>query len=120
MKVEVMQLFVSLASLGLGFMLYALVQFFRDTGRRSPARTRDSSLKIGRPHLGTLVRMNLTRSVGKQSSSQTQSAEWSHGNGEIQVRTTYSDGRVIPRRICASARRTVGVSGRSESASKAS
>ncbi len=113
-----MRVFLILMSLGLVFMLYVLVQFFREGKRRTSNRQHSSNPKAGNLQTGRVVSMDSTQSKRKHSSSKRRTAEWSHGNGEIQIRITYSDGRVVLRRIRASARRASGISRTPKSVSK--
>jgi hypothetical protein len=61
-----MRIFLILVTLGLAFMVYALIQFFRETKRRSSVRQRDSNWKTVGTRPGRLVRMDSMQSVRKQ------------------------------------------------------
>ena len=101
-----MWLFAILVSLGLAFMVYAPIQFSRD-GKRKPGTSQgDPNLKTGDTQPRNLVEMNSPQDISKPPSSKTRTAKWSHGNGEIEVRSVGSDGHVVLRRIRASRRRT--------------
>ncbi len=114
-----MWVFLIFVSHGLVFMLYVLVQFFREGKRRTSNRQYSSNPKAGNLRTGRVVSMDSIQSERKHSSSKRHTAEWSHGNGEIQIRITCTDGDVALDRIRASARRTSAISRRPESVSRA-
>jgi hypothetical protein len=114
-----MWFFLILVSLGFVFMLYALVQFFREGKRGTSNRQNRPNPNTWKPQTGRVVRMDSIQSAQKHSSSKRRTAEWNHGNGEIQIRIICTNGYAFLRRICASARRTSGISRRPESVSRA-
>ncbi len=81
-----MWFFLILVSLGFVFLLYAFVQFFREGKRRTSIHQHSSNPNTGKPQTGHLLRMESIQSARKHSSSKRHTAEWSHGNGEIQIR----------------------------------
>jgi len=104
-----MPLFFILVSLGLAFMLYALVQLLRDGKERPRTFQQGSRPKAGNRQTGRVVRMDSAIAERKDPFSKRRTAEWIHGNGEIQVRSISSDGHVVVRRIRASTGRTSAV-----------
>ena len=56
-----MWIFISLVSFGLAFMLYALVQFFRESKRTNGTHRQGSNSKIQGTQSGRLVTMILKR-----------------------------------------------------------
>src|SRR5882724_10985202 len=108
-----MGLFISFALLGLAFMVYALIQFSLEAKRNAGARWGNSNPKTREVELRNLIEMHLPRAVADISSYKRRTAEWSHGNGEIQVRTISNDSHVVVRRLRAGARDILDVSRRS-------
>jgi hypothetical protein len=113
-----MWFFLILVSLGLMFMLYAFVQFFREGKRTTSNHQHSSNPNTGKPQTERVAMIDSIQSARKHSSSKRHTAEWSHGNKEIQIRITCIDGRVVLRRIRTSARRTSSISRRPESVSR--
>ena len=113
-----MPLFFILVSLGLVFMLYALVQLLRDAKRRPSSFQQSSRQKTGNVRTERVVR-NSAKAGRKDSLSKRHRAEWIHGNGEIQVRSISSDGHVVVRRIRASTRRASPIASKPGSISNA-
>jgi hypothetical protein len=114
-----MWVFLILVSLGFVFMLYALVQFFREGKRRTSNRQRRSNPNTWKPQTGRVAMIDSIQSARKHSSSERRTAELSHDNREIQIRITCTDSSVVLRRIRASARHTSGISRSPESVSRA-
>ena len=114
-----MRLFFILVSLGLAFMLYALVQLLRDGKERPRTFQQGSRPKAGNRQAPRVVGIDLAIAERKDPFSKKSTAEWIHGNGEIQVRSISSDGHVVVRRIRAITGRTSGATGKSGSISKA-
>ncbi len=113
-----MWVFLILVTLGLVFMLYAFVQFFREGKRRTSNRQYSSNPKIENLQAGRVAMIDSIQSARKHSSSKRHTPEWSHGNREIQMRITCTDGRMVLRRLRSSARRTSSISRRPESVSR--
>jgi hypothetical protein len=94
-----MWIFLILVSVGLVFMLYALVLFFRD-GRQKTTRHEDRSgsapAKKTREGVVSIIRPG---HLTPKDSYRRRSADWSHGNGEIQIHMVGSDGHVVARRL---------------------
>lgn len=93
-----MWIFLILVSVGLVFMLYALVHFFRDGRQRTaPRDDRSGSAPAKKTREGVVgIRPgHLTR----KDSHRGRAAGWNHDNGEIQIRSINSDGHVVVRRI---------------------
>jgi len=70
-----MAIFVILVSLGLVFMLYVVVQFFREAKRRPSTGRHSSNAKTGNIQTGRVVRMDSKQSERKHSSSKGHTAE---------------------------------------------
>ncbi len=115
-----MWLFFILVSLGLVFMLYALVQLLRDAKRRPSSFQQSSHQKTGNVQTERVVTMDSAKSERKDSFSKRHRAEWIHGNGEIQIRSISTDGHVVVRRIRASAGRTSAIASKPGCISNAS
>jgi cytoskeletal protein RodZ len=109
-----MWLFAILVGLGFVFMLYAFVQFFREAKRTTSTHPHSSNPKTENIQTGRVVSMDSTQSMRKHSFSKRHTAAWSYGNGEVQIRNTYSDDRVVLCRIRPNARRTFGTRGNQE------
>ena len=114
-----MPLFFILVSLGLAFMLYALVQLLRDGKGRPRTFQQGSRPKAGNGQAPRVVRMDSAIAGRKDPFSKKRTAEWIHGNGEIQVRSISSDGHVVVRRIRASTGPSSVTTGKPGSISKA-
>jgi len=63
-----MWIFITLVSFGLAFMLYALVQFCRESNRTKETPRRDSSPEIVEAQPGRLVKMVSKRISARRSS----------------------------------------------------
>ena len=99
-----MWIFFTLVGLGLVFMLYALVQFRAETERHRPRPRPGTNAKPDTAGERQLLHMN-SKQVARNDSGKTSTKGWSHGDGEISVRSIYVNGHVVVHRI--RARRTV-------------
>jgi hypothetical protein len=93
-----MWIFLILVSVGLVFMLYALVHFVRDSSQKTTRhedRSGSAPAKKTREGVVSIIRPG---QLTTKDSHRRRAGEWSHSNGEIQIHIVGS-GHVVARRL---------------------
>lgn len=108
-------IFLILAGLGLGFMLYVLVQFHRESKGRKPGHGRAGHLNAEIAAKRRVVDISSKQSLPNDY-EKTATTEWNDGNREVRIGS--SNGDLFVRRIRASAKPKFDIS-RGSGSSKA-
>src|SRR5260370_7249511 len=113
-----MWVFLAIACAMLGFMLCALVEFFREGKRTTSNRQHSSNPNAGTLQSGRVVMIDSIQATQKHSSSKRYTAEWSHGHRKIQMWITCTDDGVVLPLLCTSPRPSSAISASPETVYK--